>query len=61
MNANSGHDRAAHRERLVDELRQIVRQAVGLGLTPDELDELLAEAAAGVVHRQPVAASKERK
>jgi GntR family transcriptional regulator len=36
---------AAHRARLVDELRQIVRQATGLGLSTDELHELLSEAA----------------
>ncbi len=35
---------AAHRARLVDELRQIARQATGLGLTTDELHELLTEA-----------------
>jgi GntR family transcriptional regulator len=39
---------AVHRERLVDELRQIGRQAVGLGLTSDELHELLSEALNGV-------------
>lgn len=39
---------AAHRTRLVDELRQITRQATGLGLTTDELHELLAEAAGDV-------------
>jgi GntR family transcriptional regulator len=48
---------AVHRERLVDELRQIARQAVGLGLTTDELHELLAEAASGV--EQPVSATNE--
>jgi DNA-binding transcriptional regulator YhcF (GntR family) len=32
---------AVHRERLIDELRQIARQAVGLGLKSDELHELL--------------------
>lgn len=46
---------AIHRERLVDELRQIGRQAVGLGLTSDELHELLSEALDGV--EQPTAAS----
>lgn len=35
---------ALHRQRLVDELRQIGRQATGLGLTRDQLHELLAEA-----------------
>lgn len=39
---------ATHRARLVDELRQIARQAVGLGLSTDELHELLAEAADGL-------------
>jgi GntR family transcriptional regulator len=53
------HDLAAHRARLVEELRQITRQAVGLGLTTDELHELLAEAANGVVQRQPVGATEE--
>lgn len=38
---------AAHRTRLVDELRQIARQATGLGLSTDELHELLAEAVDG--------------
>jgi hypothetical protein len=38
---------AAHRARLIDELRQITRQATGLVLTIDELHELLSEAAAG--------------
>ncbi len=46
---------AVHRERLVDELRQIARQAVGLGLTSDELHELLAEGFDGV--EQPVSTS----
>ncbi len=40
---------AAHRTRLVDELRQIVRQATGLGLSPEELHELLGEAMNGEV------------
>jgi DNA-binding transcriptional regulator YhcF (GntR family) len=40
---------AAHRARLVDELRQIARQATGLGMSDDELHELLAEATNGVV------------
>jgi DNA-binding transcriptional regulator YhcF (GntR family) len=56
----SRHDLAAHRGRLVDELRQIVRQAVGLGLTSDELHELLAEAADGVVQRHPVTTNEEQ-
>ena len=49
---------AVHRERLVDELRQIARQAVGLGLSTDELHELLAEAADGV--EQPLSRRRER-
>jgi GntR family transcriptional regulator len=32
---------AAHRERLVDELRQIGRQSLALGLSSDELHDLL--------------------
>ena len=43
------------RERLVDELRQIARQAIGLGLSTDELHELLSEALHGV--EQPVSTS----
>ena len=46
---------AVHRERLVDELRQIGRQAVGLGLSTEDLHELLAEALHGV--KQPVSTS----
>jgi DNA-binding transcriptional regulator YhcF (GntR family) len=45
---------AAHRARLVDELRQIARQALGLGLSPDELHELLAEAQHGLSPPLPV-------
>jgi GntR family transcriptional regulator len=40
--------KSAHRARLVDELRQIAQQAYGLGLSTDELHELLAEATNGV-------------
>lgn len=47
---------AAHRARLVDELRQIARQSIGLGLSTDELHELLAEAANGVVKAEAAAA-----
>jgi GntR family transcriptional regulator len=50
---------ALHRDRLVDELRQITRQAVGLGLSSEELHELLAEAMNGVAPAEPVAAHKE--
>ena len=52
---------ATHRARLVDELRQIVRQATGLGLSPDELHDLLAEAANGVVRSDAVATIKDSK
>lgn len=40
---------AAHRARLVDELRQIARQATGLGLSSEELHELLDEASNGAL------------
>ena len=52
---------AAHRSRLIEELRQIVRQATGLGLSPDELHELLAEAADGVVKAEAVTNSEDSK
>jgi GntR family transcriptional regulator len=45
---------AAHRARLVDELRQIAQQALGLGLSSDELHELLAEAQDGLTPPLPV-------
>ena len=47
---------AAHRARLVDELRQIARQATGLGLSTDELHKLLAEAADGAALSLPATA-----
>ncbi|HEX3601308.1 MAG TPA: GntR family transcriptional regulator [Lacipirellulaceae bacterium] len=50
---------AAHRARLVDELRQIAQQASGLGLSIDELHELLAEATNGVAAHRPVAVSED--
>ena len=50
---------AVHRERLIDELRQIARQAAGLGLSVDELHELLAAAHDGVLPPEPLAANKE--
>jgi hypothetical protein len=34
-------------------MRQIARQAIGLGLSRDELHELLAEAADGLHRREP--------
>jgi GntR family transcriptional regulator len=52
---------ASHRARLVDELRQIARQATGLGLSTDELHELLAEAADGAALGQPTAAIQDTK
>jgi GntR family transcriptional regulator len=50
---------AAHRSRIVDELRQIARQAAGLGLSAYELHELLAEAANGLMTHQPAIAHEE--
>jgi DNA-binding transcriptional regulator YhcF (GntR family) len=50
---------AVHRERLVDELRQIARQAVGLGLSTDELHELLSEALSGVEQAVATAGKQE--
>jgi GntR family transcriptional regulator len=50
---SSKHRLAGHRARLVDELRQIARQAAGLGLSTDELHELLAEAANGLMTSHP--------
>lgn len=50
---------AAHRARLVDELRQIAQQALGLGLSPDELHELLAEAQHGLTPPTLVTSDKE--
>ena len=52
---------AVHRARLVDELRQIARQAIGLGLSADELHELLAEAADGIEDAQPVVTNEDSK
>jgi GntR family transcriptional regulator len=47
---------ARHRARLVDEMRQIARQAIGLGLSSDELHVLLDEATDGLERREPAAA-----
>ncbi|MEX2315658.1 MAG: GntR family transcriptional regulator [Pirellulales bacterium] len=52
---------AIHRDRLVDELRQVARQAFGLGLSTDELHQLLAEAANGLEARRAAAVSGESK
>jgi GntR family transcriptional regulator len=49
---------SAHRDRLIDELRQIARQAVGLGLSADELHELLSEAIDSLETLHVVAADK---
>ena len=38
----------AHRARLVEELRQVARQAVALGLSPDDVHQLLSEALTGL-------------
>ncbi len=35
---------AVHRERLVEELRQLARQGISLGLSSDQIHELLAKA-----------------
>jgi GntR family transcriptional regulator len=56
---SSKHRLAGHRARLIDELRQIAQQAAGLGLSSDELHELLAEAANGVVPAQSIVAATE--
>lgn len=45
--------RSMHRARLFHELRQIACQAAGLGLSVDELHELLSEAAADVPFPHP--------
>lgn len=50
---------AVHRERLVDELRQIARQAAGLGLSSDELHELLAAAQDGIFSPEPITVDRE--
>jgi GntR family transcriptional regulator len=49
---------AVHRERLIDELRQLARQAVGLGLSAEEIHELLSEALDGIDTLRVVAAEK---
>jgi GntR family transcriptional regulator len=43
-NGSAAERLAWHRRRLVDELRQIARQGIGLGLSNEQLHELLAEA-----------------
>lgn len=39
-----GNPSAGHRRRLVEEMRQLARQGIGLGLAPEDLHELLDEA-----------------
>jgi GntR family transcriptional regulator len=56
---SSKHRLAGHRARLIDELRQVARQAAGLGLTSEELHEMLAEAAHGVMAAPGVAVANE--
>lgn len=41
---NGGITRAAHRKRLIEELRQVARQGIALGLDADDLHELLSSA-----------------
>jgi len=50
---------AAHRAPLLEELRQIAQQALGLGLSPDELHELLTEAQFSLTPPTPVLSGKE--
>ena len=58
--ANKGRV-SMHRARLFHELRQIARQAAGLGMSTDELHGLLAEAADGIDEGQTVVAKGEAK
>lgn len=41
---SAGLTRAAHSKRLIEELRQVARQGIALGLDADELHELLSAA-----------------
>ena len=50
-NGSPGSGRGWHRSRLLDELRQITRQAKGLGLSSDQIHELLGEALAQLEDR----------
>ncbi len=50
---------AAHRERIVDELRQLARQALGLGLSFEELHQLLDETREGLDASAPVTTAEE--
>jgi len=38
------NSRTVHRERLIEELRQLARQALSLGLTTEQIHDLLAQA-----------------
>jgi GntR family transcriptional regulator len=54
-----GNPSAGHRQRLLEELRQLARQGLGLGLTSEQLHELLDEAIEQIaVSRQPSAFSQ---
>lgn len=50
---NGGITRAAHRKRLIEELRQVARQGVALGLDADDLHELLTAALEQVLRLSP--------
>lgn len=41
---STGRSRASHRKRLGEEFRQVARQGIALGLTADELHEILSTA-----------------
>jgi len=60
--AETAGDRAAasHRGRLLDELRQLCRQATGLGLSRDQVHELVGEALdqVGAETREPEEVSR---
>ncbi|QDU91638.1 HTH-type transcriptional repressor YtrA [Pirellulimonas nuda] len=43
---------AAHRDRLIEELRQLIRQAQGLGMSAEQLHSLLDEALEQVAHHE---------
>lgn len=54
-----GNPSGGHRQRLVEELRQLARQGLGLGLEPQALHELLDEALEQIaVSGQPSAVSQ---
>lgn len=53
-----GLTRAAHRKRLTEELRQVARQGVALGLDADDLHELLSSALEQVLRLSKVEVTK---